>query len=392
MSAIRRIALLMGQDIGYTREVLRGVQAYGHHRPGWIFRDGPSDPRILRPLREWKPHGIIAHLFDKKLANALVKLGVPLVNTTNTLKELDLPLVEVDHAKVGQLAAAYFLDRGFRHFGYFGSSWTGFSKDREAAFREHVEQRGFVVRSCYAEYLPRPPLAESWKGVDVRIRAWLKALPKPVAILSSNDVPARELAEMCRQLELHVPEQVALLGVDNDELECHLCNPILSSIALPGQRIGYEAAKMLHRLMDGRPMKRRSCFLPPLRVVTRQSTDTLAIQDDDLAASLAFIRTHAHEEIGVESILEHVPLSRRALERKFRDQLGRTVLEEIRRVRLEFVKALLSETDLPMPAIAARSGFSGARRLAVVFRQIVRITPTAYRAQSKLGHVTQNET
>jgi LacI family transcriptional regulator len=392
MTAVRRVALLMGQDIGYTREVLRGVQAYGQNRPGWIFRDGPPDPRILAPLREWKPHGIIAHLFDRKVADALVKLRVPVVNTTNTLKELDVPLVEADHVKVGHLAADYFLERGFRHFGYFGSSWTGFSKDREAAFRERVQERGFAVRSCYAEYLPRPPVAESWKGVDVKVRAWLKALTKPVAILSSNDIPARELAEICRQLELNIPEQVALLGVDNDELECHLCKPILSSIALPSQRIGYEAAKMLHRLMDRRALKRRKIFLPPLRVVTRQSTDTLAIQDNDVAAALAFIRNHAHEEIGVESILEELPMSRRALERKFREQLGRTVLAEIRRVRLEFVKALLSETDLPMPTIAARCGFSGARRLAVVFRQIVGFTPTAYRAQSKLGDSSQNET
>jgi LacI family transcriptional regulator len=141
---------------------------------------------------------------------------------------------------------------------------------------------------------------------------------------------------------------------------------------------------MLHRLMDRRSLKRRRISLSPLRVVSRQSTDTLAIDDGDLAAALAYIRNHVHEEIGVESILAEVPLSRRALERKFRDHLGRTVLAEIRRVRLELVKSLLTDTDLPMPTIAARSGFSGARRLAVVFRQIIGTTPTAYRAQSKL--------
>ncbi|HEX3600552.1 MAG TPA: XylR family transcriptional regulator, partial [Lacipirellulaceae bacterium] len=271
MASIRRIALLMGQDIGYTRDVLRGVQAYGLNRPGWIFRDGPLDPRILTTLREWKPHGIVAHLFDRKVANALQKLRVPIVNTTNTLKNLKLPLVEVDHLKVGELAADYFLNRGFRHFGYFGSSWTGFSKDREGAFAARVAERGFHVDSCYAEYLPRPPVAESWKGVDAKVRAWLKAIPKPVAILSSNDVPARELAEMCRQLDLHIPEQVALLGVDNDDLECHLCTPHLSSIELAGERIGYEAAKILDNLMNGRRISRRRVTIPPVRVVTRQS-------------------------------------------------------------------------------------------------------------------------
>jgi LacI family transcriptional regulator len=186
MTAIRRIALLMGQDIGYTRDVLRGVQAYGHNRPGWFFRDGPPDVRLLAPLKEWKPHGVIAHLFDRKLANALIKLQIPLVNTTSTLPDLNVPLAEIDHRVVGQMAAEYFLNRGFRHFfGYFGSSWTGFSRYREDGFRKRVENRGFSVHSCYAEYLPRPPIAESWKVVDTKARAWLSALPKPVAILSS---------------------------------------------------------------------------------------------------------------------------------------------------------------------------------------------------------------
>jgi len=148
----------------------------------------------------------------------------------------------------------------------------------------------------------------------------------------------------------------------------------------------------LHQLMERRTPKRRMILVPPLRVVTRQSTDTLAIQDSDVAAALAFIRNFAHEEINVDSILREVPLSRRALERKFRDQLGRTVLEEIRRARLDLAKSLLSETNLPMPSIAARCGFSGARRLAVVFRQIVGATPTEYRAQTRAEGLSQNET
>jgi LacI family transcriptional regulator len=197
---------------------------------------------------------------------------------------------------------------------------------------------------------------------------------------------------MCRQLDLHIPEQVALLGVDNDDLECHLCAPPLSSIELAGERIGYEAAKLLDGLMSRERISRRRITIPPIRVVTRQSTDTLAIQDEDVVAALAFIRATAHEEIDVEAILDRVPLSRRALERKFRELLGRTVLEEIRRVRLDLVKALLSDTNLAMPAIAVRCGFSGSRRLAVVFKQFVGTTPTTYRAQTRAEGLSQNET
>lgn len=374
----------MDQDLGYTRDVLRGVQVFGRHKPDWVFHDGPQDAKVLPALREWQPHGIVAHLFDMKFARALLKLGVPIVNTTSTIEDLGVPLVEVDHGEVGRMAAAHFLERGFRNFGFFGSAVTGFSRAREAGFRQSLVEHGFQLRSCYAEFLPKPSVRSSWKRIDQEVSSWLRRLPRPVAILASNDVPARALAKMCRQLGLDIPGQVSLLGVDNDELECQLSHPPLSSIAIPSQRVGFEAAKLLDRIMSGKRPRQQVLFFPPIRVVTRQSTDTLAIEDADVTSALAFIRANSHRDIDVESILAEIPLSRRVLERKFREHLGRTPLAEIRRVRMEIVKSLLTETDLSMPAIATRSGFSGARRLAVVFRQVAGTTPTAYRAQGKL--------
>jgi LacI family transcriptional regulator len=375
----RRVALIMGQDLAYNREVMRGVQAYAHAKTGWVIRDGPLARYVLKPLREWKPDGIIAHLYDRKLAEELIGLGVPLVNTTSTLSDLPVPLVEADHLAVGRMAAEYFIGRGFRNFGFFGSAHAGFSRDREQGFRDALAQKGFDATSCYAEYLPRPSAGVSWVNVDDRVRVWLNQLQKPVAILSSNDVPARELADICQQLGLDVPDQVALLGVDNDELECNLATPPLSSIVIPSQRIGYEAAEALDRLMSGEPLRHTTTYLAPVRVATRFSTDTLAIEDADLRVALAYIRSHAHLPIDVEAVHEHAAVSRRMLERKFREQLGRTVLDEIRRARIELAKQLLIETDLAMPAIAKRAGFSGARRLAVVFREEESITPTEFR-------------
>nr|WP_197525849.1 XylR family transcriptional regulator [Pseudobythopirellula maris] len=334
---------------------------------------------VLKPLREWGPDGVIAHLLDRKVAEELGELRVPLVNTTSTLSELNHPLVEADHGAVGRMAAAYFMDRGFTNFGFFGSAHAGFSREREAGFREALAARGYSATACYAEYLPRPSADVSWVNVDACVRAWLNELSKPVAILSSNDVPARELADICRQLKLDVPNQVALLGVDNDELECNLATPPLSSIVLPAQQIGYEAAEQLERLMAGEPLRQQRTHLAPIRVVSRFSTDTLAVEDPDLRVALSYIRSHAHLEISVESVHEHAAVSRRLLERKFRERLGRTVLNEIRRTRIELAKQLLTETDLPMPAVAKRAGFSGARRLAVVFRQEETLTPSEFR-------------
>lgn len=384
LAKFKRIALIMGQDIGYCRNVLRGIQAFAAQHESWIFHDAAPDLRVIAPLREWNPQGIIAHLFDEELAEALSRLGKPLVNTTSTLPELPVPLVEVDHQAVGRMGAEHFLDNGFRNFGYFGSRIAQFSVGREQGFRRRLEEEGYECSSCYAEYLPRPGPGESWTNVDKRVHRWISVLKKPVGILASNDVPARALAAACRQLDLNVPEDVAILGVDNDEVEAGLAFPPLSSIAIPSQRIGFEAAGLLSRLMAGMPPPTRPLFLPPQGVIVRQSSDVVAVSDPELSASLHFIRRHGNEKIGVEDVAAHVGASRRKLERKFRATIRRTICDEIRRVRIERAKRLLSTTDMAMPDIATRSGFDGARRLATVFRQYTGTTPTAYRRQFRL--------
>ena len=214
-------------------------------------------------------------------------------------------------------------------------------------------------------------------------RCWLEELPKPVAILAANDVPA-ELADACRRFGLRVPDDVALLGVDNDDLECGLTSPPLSSVATPSRRIGYEAAKLLDELMAGRPAPRQGVFLPPTGVVTRVSTDALAIRDAAVVAALNFIRSRADDDLRIDQVAAHAASGRRMLEYKFRQLVGHTILEEIRRVRVQRVKQLLSDTDLPMPAVARRSGFSTPQRMSVVFRQATGLTPSAYRQQTQV--------
>lgn len=384
MSQVQRIAILMGQDLGYCRGVFRGIHAYAVEKKNWVFRDGPPDERILAPLRQWQPHGIITHLFDLKFAGRVLAMHLPCVNTTSALSQLKVPLVEVDHREVGRLAAEHLLQRGFQHFGYFGSAWTGVSKEREQGFRKSLARAGHAVSSCYAEYLPRPPLQSSWTRVDRQVRDWLLTLPKPAAILASNDVPARHLVEICRQLDLRIPFDIAVLGVDNDELECLLSHPPLSTVVNPAEQIGYAAAKLLDRLMAGRRPPRMPIYVRPTHVVTRQSTDIIAVADPDVSAAAAFIRDHAAENIGAAKVVRALNVARRGLERRFRELLGRTILQEIQRVRVERAKHLLAETDLPMPIVASRSGFSTPQRLAVVFRQVAGQSPLAYRRQTQL--------
>ncbi|MBN1852309.1 MAG: DNA-binding transcriptional regulator [Pirellulales bacterium] len=382
MRDVKRIALLLGQDLGYCRDNLRGIQAYSVTRNNWIFRDAAPEPENLDALREWKPHGFIAHLFRRDLAETLQRMKQPVVNTTSTLADCKIPLVEVDHWAVGRMAAEYFLDRGYQSFGYYGSSWTHFSKAREESFRAALEEKGHTVSSCHALYLPRPTAEVSWAKTEKRVQKWLASFEKPVAIFCCNDVPARDLTEICLQLDLRVPEEVAILGVDNDEFECHLARPALSSVQIPGEQVGYEAAKLLDAMMSNRKLRIQPLFLPPIRVVTRQSTDALAVDDEELRRALSFIRENIGQEINVDSVSRGTHLGRRTLERKMSRLLGRTVHQEIKRMRLELAKGILTSSKVGMHTVAHRCGFSSARRFAVVFKQSTGSTPTEFRAAS----------
>ena len=390
MNRIQRIALLMSQDSGFHRQVLLGIRAYANTKSHWQFHGAPPVKEILRPLREWNPHGIIAHLGNLPFAKQLIELGKPLVDTAFMLEGLSAPAVDVDHQAVGRLAAEYFLSRGYRRFGYFGSGSVCYSRLREASFRRTVERAGFEISTCYVEYLPQLSLKVSWKSVNRQMRQWLKSLAQPVAILADHDAAAHDLADMCEVLGLRVPEEIAILGVDDDELECQLAFPPLSSIALPAERIGFEAAKLLDRLMSGKAAPAEPICLPPVRVVARHSTSLSAVEDPVVLAALEYIRDHLTEPIHVKTMADSLVVRRRHLEQKFRTILRRSVLAEIYRARVEKAQELLIRGDLQMSQVARQSGFSNAQRMATVFRRLSGMAPREYRRLTQPGVRREN--
>jgi LacI family transcriptional regulator len=374
----------MTLDTAFCRDVVAGIQAYAIDRPGWSFHREPPDPKVLGPLRQWAPHGIIAQLLTRKFAQGVLRLKKPVVDLHYSLPNFNVPVVDVDHAAVGRLAAEHFLARGHVHFAFLGSGMAPYAREREIGFRERLAAASFDVSACHAEYLPGLPLGFNWTKTHGQVSRWLQRLSKPVAVLANNDLPAHDLAEICQRLGLRIPDDVALLGVDNDELECRLTTPPLSSIAIPAERIGYEAARLLDQLLRGQKPAQRRIFLPPVRVIARQSTDTLATHDPIVRAALRYIEQHAAEQISVDAVVRQINASRRELERHFRQVLGRSVLAEIRRVRVEKAKQLLAATDLTMPAIARSCGFSSPQRMAIVFREVAGVVPTAFRRQSQI--------
>ena len=377
-----RIALLIGTAFGFARGVLRGVNSYASPDRGWIchYYDPATIP--FDQVAQWQPHGVIAAVTRDDMEDEIEQLRVPAVNVSSALADSRCARVTVDNAAIGELAARYFLNRGHRRFAFLGLSCRDYSIRRLDGFARTVRKAGFeCLHHQDSTDRSEQRAIRSFIAHDQGLRDWVRGLPRPIAVLAANDFLGMQLAEAARLTQVRVPEDLAIVGVDNDDLS----TPPLSSVELPGHRIGYDAAAMLDDLLCGRTPQRRKKELPPVRVVTRRSSDALAIEDQEVAACVRFIRTHCHKPISVDQVVQAGTISRRSLERRFRQALGRSPLEEIRRMQVENAQSLLAATDLPMPAVASRCGMVSAERLSVMFRQETGQTPTAYRRQFRLG-------
>ncbi|QEH35171.1 Xylose operon regulatory protein [Aquisphaera giovannonii] len=375
-----RIGLVFGYGLGYYRDILRGIRLFAASRPGWLLTPIAPEPVAVQSLRLLEPDGFIAQIFDPELARSLQGLGRPLVNVSGVLPELRVPRVGVDHEAVGRMAAEHLLDRGLRRFGFLGYRDHAFSLGRQEGFRRVVRGAGCEVDVYHQAETIRWETSGLWRW-DEGLEAWIRRLAGPVGVLASHDLQGLQLCEACRRAGVRVPEEAAIVGVDDDDLLCELARPPLSSVGLPAERIGFEAARLLDRLLSA-PARRavpRPILLPPGGVVSRGSSDMLAIDDPVLAEALRFIREQAHRPLPVGEVARAASVSRRSLERRFRSGLGQSVLQQIRRARVERARALLARTGMPIGEVALASGFGEPKQLSTVFRQETGMTPTAYR-------------
>lgn len=378
--ATKRIALLLGQDLGYSRRVLSGVLNYSESQQlSWVYHNAPPDIRILPALKRWRPDGIIVHLSDRSLAEQLMEFSVPIVSVTDTVSGLSIPQVDVDSEAVGQMAAEYLANLGLRYFAYYGSSRVSFSQKRESGFRKHLESLGHPVANLHADFLPYPPFQQDWNRMDRQTERWLQRLPKPVGILASNDIPARTLCEICRNRGLRVPDDVAILGVDNDVSECRMSFPALSSVEIPAEAIGRKATEVLEGLLLGTSQDVIRHRLPPIGVMPRSSTDRFSSESDAIQRALHYIDQTVEQGIEVSDVCRQVGHSRRSLERHFQKVLKTTIYQQIQKARVNRAKRLLMETELSISEIAERVGFGNLRRLDRVFGQFENCAPSAFR-------------
>jgi LacI family transcriptional regulator len=376
-----QVALIIESSVSYGRSILQGIARYisSHHQWSVYFEQhelGTPPPAWLASSR-WD--GILCRPTDTALAQRLKRMKVPVVDLNDLHENLKLPWVGSNHRAIGRLGARHFLERGFRHLAFCGFTNELWARQRREGFREVAEK----------ENLPIPVYESPWRGSNVsrwdleieHLGTWLNDLPKPIGIMACNDARALHLLNACHQAGLLVPEEVAVVGVDNEEIFCELCNPALSSVAPDAERIGYQAAELLDQLMSGQTPASQRILVDPLHIVTRRSSDTLAIKDRTVATALRFISEQALHGCTVADVVNFVRVSRSFLERRFRQYLKRSPQAEIRRVQVSRIKQLLTETDFTLERISELSGFEHPEYMSVVFKRLVDQTPGQYRKQ-----------
>jgi len=378
-AALRKVALLIETSNAYARGLLAGIVAWmREHRPWSVHlaegaRGGQPPPWLSR----WDGDGVIARIENESIARVLRRLRVPIVDVSAARRIPTLPWVETDDDAIAREAFDHFRARGFRQLAFCGDDRFNWSRWRETAFARLAREAGLPC----AVYRPRARAADDAEAEVARIGDWIAGLPRPVGVMACYDFRGRQVLDACRRRRIPVPDAVAVLGVDNDDLLCDLADPPLSSVILNPRRTGYEAAALLDRMMGGAHVGSRAVRIGPLGVATRRSTDVVAVEDPGVANALRYIRDHACEGISVKDVLKACPQSRRRLEHRVRRLIGRSPHDEILRVRLDCVKRLLVETDLPLERIAERAGFLHPEYLSVAFRRAVGIPPSRYRAR-----------
>lgn len=382
-----RVALAVPQGLPFLERVLHGIAEYARENGSWTFTRLPEALGASTEwLRHWSGDGAFVLAVSESDVRTARQLRFPVVNLASHLAQCGLPTVVVDHRQIGEIAAEHLLDRRFRRLGYYGAAGLWYSELRRDGFAHAVARAG---GSCdVLEAKAGAATRGTWRNQARDLEKWLRGLRPPVGIMASTDLRAGMVLEACRSLRLRVPEDVAVIGVDNDPVIAEFETPPLTSVSRNDQQVGREAAAMLAALMQERHGRRRAgpgvVFVPPDGIVQRGSTQTVAIEDPIIAKAVQYIRSNLAARLRVPDLLRGLPVSRRAFEYRFRAVLGSSPRAYVNATRIETARRLLLDPSRPkIAAVATACGFSSSRRFRHVFRAASGRTPAAYRAAAK---------
>ncbi|QEF98027.1 Xylose operon regulatory protein [Stieleria maiorica] len=382
-----KVLLLVETTMAFGRGVLEGISRYRIEKQPWSVQLDLRELMAGPPawFRSWDGDGIITRDTTPEMIEIIRETGIPTVNLGDIRDDQTLPSVINDHEAIGRLAASHLADKGIEHFAFAGFSDHHWSAQRLTGFLAGLAQRGVddpdLVHVHQSDWSSASQ--SGWQRQQDQIVAWVKSLPRPVGILACNDFRGQHILEACQTAKVSVPDEIAVLGVDNDHVLCDFCDPPLSSIIPAAERIGYQAAVMLDQMMREQKPDKLHVQIAPLGIAERLSTDVMAIDDEDVAAAIQMIRFRACEGLTVSDILAEVPIARSSLERRFRQYLGRSPQAEIRRVQIKRACQLLRDTELSLVKISRLTGFKHAEYFSVVFKREVNQTPGRYRDASR---------
>lgn len=384
-----RIALLLESSRPFGRGVLDALSECLRGRRHWLvyYQEGGLGELLPKWFLKWRGDGVIARIETRAMARLLQRKRIPTVDIRGIFSLPGIPVVSTDSVEIARLAAEHLLGLGLKRFAYCGYEGAHYSVVRRDAFVRIIRDAG---HECHVFNAGEPSLSAvrlqeqyGWAH-EKHLIQWLQALPKPIGIMACNDARGHQVLNAARQTRLSVPDDVAVIGVDNHQTICELTVPPLSSVEQNTRRIASEAVRLLEDLLAGRPAPTAPILVKPCKVVARRSSDALAIPDPNLRQAVAFIREKINSGIGVVDVARAAGLSRRELERRFLTLSGHSPGHEILTVQMQLVRALLTETDWPLYQIAEKAGFNHPEYLNVAFKRQHGMTPRAYRLKMAL--------
>ena len=386
--AMFKIILLLDFAEDYSKNLLKGISKYSQEHGPWIYcrmplyyRESIGMDGILQWAKEWEADGIVGQLYNDIEVDKFLKSGISVIAQDFKERFKEIPNITGAYREAGVMGAEYFLKKGFKNFAFYGFNDIVWSRERAEGFEERVNASGYEVH--YFEH-KMSRSTDLWYYKSNSLSQWLKSLPKPIAIMTCDDNQGLHITEACRQIKIRIPEEIAVLGVDNDEMLCELSDPPLSSIALDNEKGGYDSARLLQEMIQGRKTY-DDIVVKPTHVITRRSTDIYATNDVHIASTLRFIHKNVEKNLQVNEVVKQVPLSRRSLEKRFLQITGLPIYKYIFNLRMEKFTQKLLETDQTIFEIALDMGLNDSKNIARQFKQVKGCNPIEYRKRYLAG-------
>lgn len=380
-----KILLLTDFSSGYSRNLLKGIVRYSKEVGNWSFQRMPLYYRMLYGengvvewAKKWQADAIIAQLSDVNI-ELLNDLNIPIIVQNYRDRNKAVSNLTGDYFNTGVMAAKFFLNRGYRNFAFYGFKGAIWSRERADGYSHEIEKQGYKLAILENDNKDR----EEWSYNHTVLGNWLQSLPKPVALFACDDHFALQISETCNVYNINVPDDIAILGVDNDDLLCNISDPPLSSIVLDVENGGYNAGKLLHQLITKEITEPFNIVVNPLIIERRKSTEKYAVSDKNIRTILNYIEKNYANHLSVEELVKQVPLSRRVLEKKFKEETGESLYQYIQNYRIDQFTSLLITTDYSLFEAALQSGFENYKNVSRIFRKYKSLSPAEYRKRYK---------